>query len=155
MTPATDARPPIQIGLSAAIVALDGDVPCILVVSQAGAATALPYGPFDPLNHRTLEIGLRAWVEAQTALRVGYVEQLYTFGDRGRHAVSHDRGPHEVSVGYLALTRLPADVARVVAGSDAAFEPWYDFFPWEDWRGGRPAMLDDVILPTLRAWTEE
>ena len=107
MTSTTDARPPIEIGLSAAIVALDGDVPCILVVSQTGAATALPYGPFDPLNHRTLEIGLRAWVEAQTALRVGYVEQLYTFGDRGRHAVSQDRGPHEVSVGYLALYSRP------------------------------------------------
>ncbi len=46
----------------------------------------LPFGPFDPLEHRTFEIGLRAWVKAQTGLSVGYVEQLYTFGDRGRHA---------------------------------------------------------------------
>ena len=64
----------------------------------------LPFGPFDPLAHRTFEMGLRAWVEAQTGLAVGYVEQLYTFGDRGRHARPDDTGAHMVSIGYLALT---------------------------------------------------
>ncbi|MDR3493722.1 MAG: NAD regulator [Ancalomicrobiaceae bacterium] len=147
-------RPSIEIGLSAAIVAIDGDKPAILVVERPGTVPALPSGPFDPLTHRTLEIGLRGWVEAQTALKIGYVEQLYTFGDRGRHARFADRSPHEVSVGYLALTRIPAGSARGV-GTDAAFTPWYDFFPWEDWRGDRPAMLDELILPELRAWADE
>ena len=81
---------PIEIGLTAAIVAVEDGEPAILVAGD-GEKTAkpragLPFGPFDPLAHRTFEIGLRAWVEAQTGLRVGYVEQLYTFGDRGRHA---------------------------------------------------------------------
>jgi hypothetical protein len=154
MTRGSGAGPSLEIGLSAAIVAVEGDQPVALVVERPGGLPGLPFGPFDPLRHRTLEIGLRAWVEAQTALRLGYVEQLYTFGDRGRHARSDDRGPHEVSVGYLALTRPPTET-RVVPDADAMFVPWYDFFPWEDWRGERPALLDETILPDLRAWAGE
>ena len=112
-------------------------------------APGLPFGPFDPLAHRTFEIGLRAWVEQQTGLRVGYVEQLYTFGDRGRHAGPTDEA-HMVSVGYLALTRIPSATALKAGG--AGFEPWYRFFPWEDWRRKRPAILDDII-PLLDQWT--
>ncbi|TBW34418.1 NAD regulator [Siculibacillus lacustris] len=163
----------LEIGLNAAIVAVRGDVPLILSVASespdAGegrrAAEALPFGPFDPLAHRTLEIGLRSWVEAQTTLKLGYVEQLYTFGDRGRHARPGDAGPHVVSVGYLALTRVGGrgdgggeaatigDAALARAG--VAFRPWYDRFPWEDWRRGRPAILDEVMLPAMRAWVAE
>ena len=60
--------------------------PCVLVVHNAESGDdALPFGPFDPLLHRTLESGLRTWVSEQTYLDLGYAEQLYTFGDRGRH----------------------------------------------------------------------
>src|SRR5262245_44139923 len=110
---------PIEIGLTAAIVAMEEEEPAILVAGEGAKGAAhigpthladtragLPFGPFDPLAHRTFEIGLRAWVEAQTALAVGYVEQLYTFGDRGRHARPGDTGAHMVSIGYLALTRM-------------------------------------------------
>jgi hypothetical protein len=34
----------------------------------------------------------------------------------------------------------------------AGFEPWYRFFPWEDWREARPALLDRTILPLLHEW---
>jgi hypothetical protein len=142
---------PIEIGLTAAIVTVEGEEPAILVAGDGGRAeprAGLPFGPFDPLAHRTLEIGLRAWVEAQTGLAVGYVEQLYTFGDRGRHALPDDTGPHMVSVGYLALTRLPEGEAL----HTARFEPWYRFFPWEDWREGRPDILDKTVLPMLTDW---
>jgi hypothetical protein len=147
------ARTGIEIGLTAAIVSVENDEPQILVAGEsAGEPRAgLPFGPFDPLQHHTFEIGLRAWVKAQTGLSVGYVEQLYTFGDRGRHAHAGDTGPHVVSVGYLALTRKPEDVA-VLVGAGAGFEPWYRFFPWEDWRAGRPEILDDAILPLLEEW---
>src|SRR5215510_10561566 len=103
------ALTPIEIGLTAAIVTVEDEEPAILVTSGEDSEpnAGLPFGPFDALAHRTFEIGLRAFVEAQTALAVGYVEQLYTFGDRGRHARTDDTGPHMVSVGYLALTRMP------------------------------------------------
>jgi len=151
------AQPPIEIGLTAAIVAVEADEPLILIAGEqaAGAPRAgLPFGPFNPLAHRTFEIGLRAWVEAQTALRVGYVEQLYTFGDRGRHARPRDSGPHVVSIGYLALTRMPENLDALRAAG-AGFEPWYRFFPWEDWRAGPPAILDSTIRPLLDEWVAE
>ena len=144
---------PIEIGLTAAIVAVEDGEPAILVAGddETGEPRAgLPFGPFDPLAHRTFEIGLRAWVEAQTGLRVGYVEQLYTFGDRGRHAGPADEA-HMVSVGYLALTRMP-ETAAGSKKAGAGFEPWYRFFPWEDWREKRPAILDDII-EHLSRWT--
>ena len=74
---------------------VDGDEPLILVASggKGEPRAGLPSGPFDPLEHHTFEIGLRAWVKAQTALSVGYVEQLYTFGDRGRAAQPRRQGP--------------------------------------------------------------
>ena len=143
--------PPIEIGLTAAIVATEEDEPTILVASDQGKGeprAGLPFGPFDPRTHRTFEIGLHAWVEAQTGLRLGYVEQLYTFGDRGRH-LGQDSGPHVVSVGYLALSRMPDNAS--LRASAAGFEPWYRFFPWEDWRQGAPEILDP-IFPLLNDW---
>jgi len=148
------ALTPIEIGLTTAIVAVTNDQPQVLVAGEAGRKdmpAGLPSGAFDPLSHRTFEIGLREWVTAQTALDVVYVEQLYTFGDRGRHARVGDTDPHVVSVGYLALTRVPENLAALRAAG-ARFQPWYRFFPWEDWRGGRPAIIDERILPQVTEW---
>jgi hypothetical protein len=146
---------PIEVGLTAAIVAVEADEPRILVAADPKSDTraGLPFGPFDPLSHRTFEIGLREWVAAQTALNVGYVEQLYTFGDRGRHARPGDTGAHMISVGYLALTRM-SDNAAALRAAGASFEPWYRFFPWEDWRDGRPGILDQTIVPLLEQWAK-
>ncbi|MGE5159273.1 MAG: NUDIX hydrolase [Gemmatimonas sp.] len=146
---------PIEIGLTAAIVAMEDNRPLILTApgEANGKLTGLPFGPFDAVAHRTFEIGLRAWVEEQTGLRLGYVEQLYTFGDRGRHAQAADTDAHVVSIGYLALTRKPADNAIPAPG--AAFEPWYRFFPWEDWRQARPDIIERHILPQLAAWAAQ
>ena len=116
-------RTPIEIGLTAAVVAIEGNEPRILVAAGDGGdepRAGLPFGPFDPVAHRTLEIGLREWVEEQTGLRLGYIEQLYSFGDRGRHALPGDTGPHMVSVGYLALTRI-SDKLDELREAGAAF----------------------------------
>ena len=153
---AVDAGPSIEIGLTAAIVAVTDQQPQILVVSPRGGGgrepDGLPFGPFNPVTHRTLDAGLRAWVVEQTALKLGYVEQLYTFGDRGRHAAPGDQGPHLVSVGYLALTRSSAESSETLARAGASWKHWYDFLPWEDWRGGRPVLLDEALLPALSRW---
>jgi hypothetical protein len=157
--PEPTALMPIEIGLTAAIVTVEEDEPAILVAGDPDAAAhksepepraGLPFGPFDPLAHRTFEIGLRAFVAAQSGLTVGYVEQLYTFGDRGRHARLGDTAAHMVSIGYLALTRMPDNAHLRAAG--AGFAPWYRFFPWEDWREAQPGILDEVIRPLLGEW---
>ena len=140
----------VEIGLNAAILAVRGNEPVVLVVrpeSDPRGGDSLPFGPFSPLDHRTLDIGLRSWVSEQTGLELGYVEQLYTFGDRGRHAQPGDTGPHIVSIGYLALTRPGEE-----RSGRGAWRSWYDYFPWEDWRKGKPAILTQEIEPRLAEW---
>lgn len=142
----------VEVGLSAAIVTVQDAAPRILVAPREGQERdGLPLGPFDPLHHRTFEMGLRSFVGEQTGLILGYVEQLYTFGDRGRHRAAADRGPHVVSVGYLALTRPEAGESAAIAATGSSFQPFYRYLPWEDWRDGRPALIDDALLPALRA----
>ncbi len=143
---------PLEIGLTAAIVSIDGNEPLILTAPGRGDELGgLPFGPFNPVAHRTFEIGLRSWVQEQTGLQLGYVEQLYTFGDRGRHALVGDTDVHVASIGYLALTRAADNTSKPqVAG--ASFEPWYRYFPWEDWRNDKPPMIDADILSALSEW---
>ncbi len=147
----------VVIGLNAAIVALVDGHPHVLAVRHVvtGAAPGvrperdgLPFGPFEPLAHRTLDAGLRSWVKDQTGIEMGYVEQLYTFGDRGRHEVTLGEGPRVVSVGYLALVQA----LTTISAPDATWRNWYNFFPWEDWRTEKPAMIDAIIQPSLKAW---
>jgi hypothetical protein len=147
-------REAVGIGLSAAVVAVQGSAPEILVARLSDGPAALPAGAFEPRRDRTLEIALRGSIADQTGLDVGYVEQLYTFGDRGRAATPEDTGLHIVSIGYLALTRRPRDAAALSAAG-AAFRPWYGFFPWEDWRRKRPEVLDQAILPAIARWAAE
>ena len=151
----SSARPSagVVIELSAAIVTVTDGAPKILLVLPPGLAPrpGLPCGPFDPVGHRTLEEGLRTWVEEQTALHLGYVEQLYTFGDRFRDPQERAGGPRPVSVGYLALVR---PTAKKDTG-ESMWIDWYRSFPWEDWREGPPAMIDAKIVPQLDAWMEQ
>ena len=140
----------VSIGLSAAIVSVADERPSVLVVQHPGAEDALPFGPFDPLNHRTLDSGLRRWVGEQTKLELGYAEQLYTFGDRGRHLPKPDEGARVVSVGYLALTRQAGERKS----PDTQWSDWYRYFPWEDWRDAKPALIDSVIVPALRQFAK-
>jgi hypothetical protein len=143
------ADPQIELGLNAAIVTVRDGQPHILVARPGtagpGAWDALPFGPFAPRAHRTLEIGLREWVKRQTGLELGYAEQLYTFGDRGRHAETD--GTHMLSVGYLALSRGAGEELM-----GAHWSPWYAYFPWEDWRHGKPEILTKEIEPRLKQW---
>lgn len=115
---------------------------------EALAEEALPFGPLDPEHDRTLDRGLRRWVHEQTNLPLGYVEQLYTFGDRDRDPRARRRDLRVVSVAYLALVR------ETSVGIEARWRGWYEFFPWEDWRSGRPVLIDETIAPALAAWVE-
>lgn len=148
-------EPSVGIGLNAAIVAVSDNEPVVLVVrgeaDSIGATDMLPYGPFNPRAHRTLESGLRSWVQDQTGLELGYAEQLYTFADRGRHAEPDDTAPHTVSIGYLALTQAVGHHGL----TDGLWRSWYQYFPWEDWRRGRPEIIAREIEPRLKAWAEK
>lgn len=109
--------------------------------------TALPSGPFEH-NHRSLQLGLRAWVEEQTHHPLGYVEQLYTFADRDRTGDETMR--RAISISYLGLTREDQSERAPSVG----WRNWYDYFPWEDHRDGAPPLIADFIAPRLRQWAE-
>jgi hypothetical protein len=148
-------RQPQKPSTSAAGNAVTADLVAVLVAVTDGApktvtiagGSALPSGPFE-FAHRSLQAGLRAWVEAQTGHPLGYVEQLYTFADRGRSGDA--KTPHSISISYLGLTREDS----VGEGSEAHWSGWYEYFPWEDHRAGAPAFLAKVIAPKLKAWAK-
>lgn len=151
---------PVVIGLSAVVVAVRDGEAMVLTVrprDRRGVVSeqcGVPFGPFDPDSHRTFELALRAFVTQQTRFELGYVEQLYTFGDRGRDAPVADMGPgaapaRVISVGYLGLTPKVVDTHA----PDTAWASWARFFPYEDWRHGRPRAVS-ALEPALRAWAE-
>ena len=164
----TDQHPSIVVGLNAVIVALTDGQPRVLTLSlpegtpieggtdvergeERRALEALPTGPLDPSGDRTLELALRRWVRTYAGLELGYVEQLYTFGDRFRDPRELAGGPRVVSAAYLALVREN----QPTRGLAAQWRSIYRFFPWEDWRRKRPQVIDRHIAPALRDWINE
>lgn len=154
-------KPRLSLGLNAVIVAVTREAPRILTIRHnANAAVApggkgdppwedaLPSGLLHPDRDRTLELGLRRWVREQTGLELGYVEQLYTFGDRDRNPEEREIGQRVVSIAYLALVRE----ARPSGTRGATWRDWYSFFPWEDSREGRPDVFLRVIRPAVEGW---
>lgn len=144
----------IEISLDAVIVAVTGNSPRLLTVPGPDSRPALPSGLLEP-HDRTLELGLRRWVQGQTGLDVGYVEQLYTFGDRVRGVPGEGEGEGEgrpgnrrLSIAYLALVR------EAPPSGGASWRDFYHFFPWEDHRQGRPEVIDGHILPALAAFAD-
>ena len=140
------------VALHGAIVAVTGEEARILTVPDGDRRrrpAALPFGPLDPDRHRTLELGLRAWVSEQTGMDLAYVEQLYTFGDRDRTLAAEGLA-RVLSVAYLALVRE----RQVAEGHSAAWRSIYGFLPWEDRRAGEPEILHDHIGPELARWVD-
>lgn len=144
----------LAIELSAVVVTVKDNEALVLCLNlpKGGAAFALPSGPFVPQNHRTFDLALRAFVREQTGFDIGYVEQLYSFGDDGRQGIAAT-APEDVraiSVGYLALTPQAGFQARF----DATWVPFHRFFPWEDWRKGEVNPDLEALRPALSRWCE-
>lgn len=151
-----------QLGLTAVILAVAGSTPRVVSVRSAFEVPdafrrgdtlpphrdALPGAAFEPERFRTLQEGMRAVAENLSGLSLRYVEQLYTFGDRYRDPHELFGGSRSVTVGYLALVRDDP----LGGGGAAEWRDLYDYFPWEDWRDERPALLDTIVLPALRRW---
>lgn len=133
----------LAVSLDAVVLAVTDDTARVLVTEEPGDPPALPSGPLDVDHDATLERGLRRYVAEQTGLELGYVEQLYTFGDR-------DRAPdasttRRLSVGYLALVQ-EAPVTEGTRWVDV-----HEFLPWEDHRHGRPEVADE-LAEQLERW---
>ena len=136
-----EAAASIAVELIAVLVAVADSRPLTMTIDDG---QALPSGPFE-VGHRSLQSGLRAWVERQTRHPLGYVEQLYTFADSDRRGGLD--GARAISISYLGLTR-----AERAAAPHAGWRPWYDYFPWEDHRSGAPELIGRTIAPALERW---
>lgn len=133
-------HPNVTIGLAhaelmAVLAAVTTNEPRVMTIKDGNA---LPSGPFE-LGHRTLQSGLREWIQEQTDHPVGYLEQLYTFADRDRN--NDILGGRTISISYLGLVREQAARGGVMPG----WHGWYEYLPWEDLRDGRPKAMEEIL----------
>ena len=132
-----------QAELIAVLAAVTGDAPRVMTVAAGGA---LPSGPFTS-SHRSLQAGLRDWIESQTGHPVGFLEQLYTFADRDRGETADLR---RISISYLGLVREQA----APGAGQPEWHGWYEYLPWEDHRAGLPPGWQEMIT-ALSHWAGE
>jgi len=136
----------LTLSLDAVIVAVTAEQPRILTTRPRGSDfPALPFGPLDTDRDPTLELGLRRWVTTQTGYDLGYVEQLYTFGDRDRQRRAS--GSRLLSIAYLGL------VKEAQPSPGAAWLNCYELLPWEDRRAGASLFVANELLPALVRWS--
>lgn len=128
--------------LIAVLAAVTAGRPRVMTIGLGGG---LPSGPLES-GHHSLQAGLRAWIEEQTHHPVGYLEQLYTFADRGR-APEAGQSARRIAISYLGLVQEQS----VMGGTQSEWHDWYDYLPWEDHRDGRHPLLDD-IAQHLQGW---
>jgi hypothetical protein len=120
----------VRVSLEAVVVAVTDDRPRILTLEGETGLPLLPSGLLHVEDDATLELAMRRLIGEQAGLSVGYVEQLYTFGDRNRSRRRGRGEPRTLGVAYLVLTREATTPGRWV--------DWYHLFPWEDRRSGTP-----------------
>ena len=158
---AVPRKPELVVGLNAVVLAVTAHQPRVLTVgagelgedfsgtAPGQSSRVLPFGSFDEKNDRTLELCMRRSVLEKTRGELGYVEQLYTFADQGRDPRERAGGSRVLSVGYLALVR-ERDLSRA---ENSSWQDCYAYFPWEDWRTGRPRIMDDIETALLE-WSQ-
>lgn len=137
----------ITVDLTAVMLRVKDSEPQVMTVQSP---LSLPSGAFSPDKHRTLELGLRSWVQEQTGQVLGYVEQLYTYGNWNRNYESR-HGNRNVTVGYYALVPY----VKTDKSLPGRWVNLYSFFPWEDFRNGVPEVVEKIIKPSLFDWINE
>ncbi len=123
--------------LVAVLMTVRDETPHILTLRNG---SSLPAGPLKSA-HRSLQKGLRAWVEQQTGFHLGHIEQLYTFGD-----TQCEDGMRLVRISYMALTSTSTD--------EGDWRSVYDYFPWEDRRRGDTDVILTQIVEHIRKWSD-
>ena len=136
----------VVVELSAVIVAFHAGRPQVLTVERDGRA-ALPSGAFDPSMDRTLDRAMRRWGQELTGVRLGFAEQLYTFGDIDRDAAAAKLGERRLSIAYLAF--VPDSSASHRDAEAAEWHDIYELLPWEDRRAGSESAGGNAIRSAI------
>lgn len=117
--PFTYEHPRPALAVDCVVFGLDDDLQILLIkrdLEPFAGRWALP-GGFVRMDE-TLDEAARRELEEETGVSRLYLEQLYTFGDRGR-----DPRERVVSVAYYALVKLSDH--RVKAATDAREAAWF------------------------------
>lgn len=133
-----------QTELIAVLVTIIDNRPCVMTIHKG---TMLPSGPFEP-GHRSLQVGLRAWIHQQTRYPVGFLEQLYTFADQNR--IPSQPEIRTISISYLGLVRQQDFSLR-----ETEWHAWYEYFPWEDGQNPEAKSLHQSMIEALFAWQQQ
>lgn len=109
---------------------------------QGSKPEKLPCGSLA-VDDQTLELGVRRLLDRAVDQEIGYIEQLYTFGDLVRSRLA-PQGFRTLSIAYLGLVeRLP----------DSKTVSFYQLFPWEDRREKwGPEVCS--LMGDLAAWAQ-
>lgn len=131
----------LEVELSAVLVSVRHHRPCLYL--QQDEPNRLPCGPLGA-DDPTLELGVRRMLDEMVDEDVGYIEQLYTFGDLVRSRLA-PRGYRTLSLAYLGLMeQLPT--SRLLS--------LYDLFPWEDRRTSWSPEVEAAVS-MLGEWSKD
>lgn len=140
-----------HVELVASIISIADNEPVVeIVLSRDGRDTdRLPSVLFSPGSVGSLEDCLRRPVEQYTGHPIGFLQQLIAF-------IGKSQGTN-ILIGFLALVYDTRRNARAIGTNrsksrNCRWQSCYLYFPWEDWRAGRPRIIDEVIVPELAAW---
>lgn len=122
--------------LVAVLVGMDHGVPTVLTLCNG---EIFPAGPLT-MEHRSLQKGMRGWVERQTGMALGHTEQLYTFA-----SAADGKTPRQVRISYLAFIRQNYEAEETATSL-------YEYFPWEDRRHPACHNLLLEIKEQLKSW---
>lgn len=126
-----DGRPSYEgfaIELTACLLSVEGDEPMVLVDETTRGEARFPSVNFDPGAHEFLDHAVRDWLQDNTGIELGRLEQVHT---ARRSSDGVDGEPcSALSIGFLGLVP-PQHRTTITRGT---WRRCLDFMPWEDRR---------------------
>lgn len=143
----------LQVRLHAVIVSVIAGEPVFCVETEdPSGRSRLPVAEFKAERHRSLEQPL---IDAHLS-HFGGRPSVPELLDCQLGQVEPDADVTWIEITYLSLVQQAVTERRPTRPEAEAFESgrlrWQSFYmalPWEDWRHGRPSLLDAVVLPLL------
>jgi hypothetical protein len=117
-------------------------------------AESLPTFELGRDGRTPLDQSVRAQASELTGLKFKYINQLVSFLAPPVLAEATSVHEPQLTIGYMVLVHTPPP-SPVVPKPHATTQNWvscYAYLPWEDWRAGRPAIIEQSILPSLSVW---
>ena len=145
----------ILVGLNAALFCTDGLALKIITVphinkSRLGDISSLLSGGINQASTLTLEKEMLTIIFNLTSIQPKYIEQLYTFADKGRDPRELIYKSRVISIAYMGVVKH----SHISDFDNFSWEGVYQFLPWEDKRYPDKKMVH-LIEDFLIAWSQK